>query len=125
MTGTWGEGGVSLTTPQFNFALETKNWWLFVVEGINNGNTEVHQFDNPVRLVNRFIFDSSWKQLVNSASSLEKSLPCIGDKIKLPHGDSEYQVLSISHRGEISVFELVNEFGKKVKKPYNNNWELI
>ena len=125
LTGIWGKGGVGLTPAQFNLALDTQNWWLFVVEGINNADTEVHQFYNPVRLVNRFSFDSSWKQLIDSASTSEKPLPSIGDKIKLPDGDEEYQILSISPRGEINLFELVNAFGKKVKKPYNNNWELI
>lgn len=125
LTGIWGKGGVGLTPAQFNLALGTQNWWLFVVEGINNANTEVHQFDNPVRLVNRFSFDSSWKQLIETVSTPEKPLPSIGDKIKLPDGDEEYQILSISPRGEINLFELANAFGKKVKKPYNNNWELV
>ncbi|MBA6328135.1 DUF3883 domain-containing protein [Colwellia sp. MB02u-6] len=125
LTGIWAEEGVGLTPAQFNLALDTQNWWLFVVENINTRNTEVHQFDNPVRLVNRFNFDSSWKQLIDTASTPEKPLPSIGDKIKLPDGDEEYQILSISPRGEINLFELVNAFGKKVKKPYNNNWELV
>jgi len=68
LTGDWGEGGVSVTESQFEFAQVYDNWWLFVVENINTQNTCVHTFENPVQQVNRFMFDCSWKRISETSS---------------------------------------------------------
>jgi len=64
LTGQWRQGGVGITEHQLDFAQKQKDkWWLFVVENINTNNTKVYQFKNPILEANRFMFDSSWKQL--------------------------------------------------------------
>ncbi len=64
LTGQWGQGGVGITEHQLDFAQKQKDkWWLFVVENINTNNTKIYQFENPVLEANKFMFDSSWKQL--------------------------------------------------------------
>ncbi|WP_440879122.1 sacsin N-terminal ATP-binding-like domain-containing protein [Vibrio natriegens] len=127
LTGTWSEGGVSLTPSQFNFALETTNWWLFVVENINRENPQVHKFENPVRIVNRFAFDSSWKPLAKSVSSSTISKPLVGDKVKLPNSDDIYEVIKITNRGKIELFVLQTNCPakKKLSKPFQMNWEVL
>lgn len=61
LTGPWGDGGVSVTLPQVAFAYEHKNWWLIVVENLNDEPVEVHQLNNPILEMNKVMFDCSWK----------------------------------------------------------------
>ncbi len=65
LTGKWGEGGVAITKNQIEFALEKNDkWWLFIVEGINTESPKnILSLRIPVLEANRFMFDSSWKQL--------------------------------------------------------------
>lgn len=98
LTGMWGRGGVSLTPKQIKYALKPElkdKWWLFVVEGINMGNIQITQFPNPVYEANKFMFDSSWKQLAYQPEKI--------DKIEIPKVDECYEVLEDGIRRKYKI----------------------
>ena len=98
LTGMWGKGGVSLTPKQVKYALKPElkdKWWLFVVEGINTGNTQITQFPNPVYEANKFMFDSSWKQLAYQPEKI--------DKREIPKVDECYEVLEDGIRRKYKI----------------------
>ncbi|WP_019029046.1 DUF3883 domain-containing protein [Colwellia piezophila] len=68
LTGSWRDRGVSVTLPQVKFALENDNWWLVVIENINQHPVNVYQLKNPVLEMKRFMFDSSWKKIARDIS---------------------------------------------------------
>lgn len=127
LTGVWGKGGVSVTLPQYEFALETDNWWLFVVEGIETQTPKVYSFENPVRLVNRFAFDSSWKQLSAEIVTVELKKPKLGTRIKLPGSEIIYNVIDIEHKGKIQLYKLESADADRsiIRKTYGAQWEIL
>lgn len=119
LTGVWGEGGVSVTESQLEFAQVHDNWWLFVVENMNTQNTNVHLFKNPVQQANRYMFDHSWKQLAQPANKTPKE----GDKYVLSDGDI-YEVIGIETKGKFYKVKLKEtEVGKEVTTKFDPSWE--
>ena len=122
LTGVWGEGGVSLTAPQLEYAQVFDDWWLFVVENINTNNTIIHTFENPVLQANRFIFDHSWKQLAEPSKHNELVKPEKGDRYLLLN--SIYEVLSIKSMGKFFKVSLKDtQSEKEVIKKFDPSWE--
>ncbi len=122
LTGDWGEGGVSVTESQLEFAQAYDNWWLFVVENINTQNTSVHTFENPVQQANRFMFDCSWKQLSETAQKTHPVIPKEGDRYLL--SNSIYEVNSIESKGKLyKVILKETETGEEVTKKFDPSWK--
>jgi hypothetical protein len=122
LTGEWGEGGVSVTESQFEFAQVYDNWWLFVVENMHTQNTRIHTFENPVQEANRFMFDHSWKQLGETTKNNHLVAPKEGDKYKLP--DDIYKINSIEPMGKLVKVMLEGiKTGKKMTKKFDHSWE--
>ncbi len=104
------------------FAQAYDNWWLFVVENINTENTSVHILENPVQQANRFMFDSSWKQLAETAIKNQLEEPKKGDKYLLT--DGVYEVNSIEPMGAFFKVKLKNaQTTKEVTKKFDPTWE--
>ncbi|WP_457593029.1 DUF3883 domain-containing protein [Hydrogenimonas sp.] len=129
LTGQWGEGGVSLTPTQFEFAKKNiDKWWLFVVEGINTETPKVYQFKNPVIEVNQFMFDSSWKQLAYQKEDIANQEPKVGDRYEIEIDDELkiVEILNIQGKGALSKVELVLENGQKLKPiRFKKSWTKI
>ena len=128
LTGQWGEGGVGITEHQLEFAQKQKDkWWLFVVEGINTENLKVYQFKNPVVEANRFMFDSSWKQLAYPKESILDNEPKVGDKYEIEIGDELKiaKILNIKGKGALLRLEMVLENGQKIKERFKKSWRKI
>ncbi len=128
LTGKWGEGGVSVTEHQFDFAQKQKDrWWLFVIEGINTDSPKVYQFKNPVVEANRFMFDSSWKQLAYQKEDIANQEPKVGDKyeIKIDGEQKIAEITNIKDKGALSKVEMVLENGQKVKVRFKKSWKKI
>jgi len=122
LTGEWGEGGVSVTESQLEFAQAYDNWWLFVVENINTNNTTVNIFENPVQQANRFMFDHSWKQLSETTKNNQPIVPKEGDKYRL--SDGIYEVISIESKGKFYKVRIKEtQTGKEVTKKFDPSWE--
>ena len=123
LTGDWGEGGVSVTHPQIEFAQCYDNWWLFVVENINTQNTKIHVFENPVQQANQFKFDHSWKHISETAKNNQPVPPQKGDKYQL--SDGTYQVSKVKPAGtsfyKVSLEEVTT--GVKKIKRFDPSWE--
>lgn len=123
LTGVWGEGGVSVTESQLEFAQVYDNWWLFVVENINTQNTSVHIFENPVQQANRYMFDHSWKQLAEPAKNNQLIAPKEGDTYLLSDGN-KYEVISTEAKGKLYKVSLKeNKTGKVVPKKFDPSWD--
>lgn len=123
LTGVWGEGGVSVTESQLEFAQVYDNWWLFVVENINTQNTSVHIFENPVQQANRYMFDHSWKQLAEPVKNNQSIAPKEGDTYLLSDGN-KYEVISTEAKGKLYKVSLKeNKTGKVVPKKFDPSWE--
>ena len=121
LTGNWGDGGVGITGRQLEFAQrEKEKWWLFVVENINTGNTQVYQFQNPVLEANTFRFDSSWKQLVYKNGTSENKKPEIGNIYKIDN--NECKIIKVKEKGKFFMIQFEND--NKLKK-FNPSWEKI
>ncbi len=62
--GVWGERGITLTPAQFNFKKENPelDFWLYVVENVFI-DPRIYMIQNPSSKVDRFAFDSGWKQV--------------------------------------------------------------
>jgi len=128
LTGRWGEGGVGITKHQLEFALKQKDkWWLFVVEGINTDNPKIYQFKNPVIEANRFMFDSSWKQLAYQKEDIANQEPKVGDKYEIEiNGEQKIaEITNIKDKGALSKVEMVLENGQKVKVRFKKSWKKI
>ena len=62
--GEWGEKGVALSDTQFDFGRNKGNIsWLYVVENALEPDARIYRIQKATGLVNKFIFDRSWKQL--------------------------------------------------------------
>lgn len=122
LTGRWAEGGVAVTVPQFKFAQEHDNWWLFVVENLNTQNTQVYLLNNPVQKVNRFMFDHSWKQLAEAANIESAEVPENGAKYSL--SGVKYEISSIESKGKLYKVILKNiQTGEEMVKKFDPSWE--
>lgn len=129
LTGQWGEGGVGITEHQLDFAQKQKDkWWLFVVEGINTEKPKVYQFKNPVVEANRFMFDSSWKQLAYQKESISDNEPKVGNKyeIEIEGIMKTCIVTNVKPRGALYQVDLILENGKEIKKKkFKKSWRKI
>lgn len=129
LTGQWAQGGVGITKDQLEFAQKEKDkWWLFVVENINTDNTKVYQFKNPILEANRFMFDSSWKQLTYQSKKIEKQEPKIDDKyeVEIEGLMTTCVITNVKPRGVFFQVDLVLETGKEIKnKKFNKSWKKI
>ena len=127
LTGNWGDGGVNVTSPQYNFALENENWWLFVVEGIEISTPIIHPIKNPVLMINRYAFDSSWQQLSQIPLTEQNKRPEIGSLVKLPGNETIYTVIDIAAQSKIPLYKLESMDNEKhnIKKTYNAQWEML
>ncbi len=122
LTGRWGEGGVAVTESQMKFAQEHENWWLFIVEGINTESIKVYTLENPVSQANRYMFDSSWKQLSLEVKDNQEIIPKEGDEYLLPEGACE--VISVESKGKLYLVKLKSTNSDKIlKKKFNSSWE--
>lgn len=129
LTGQWAQGGVGITKDQLEFAQKEKDkWWLFVVENISTDNTKVYQFKNPILEANRFMFDSSWKQLTYQSQKVENQEPKIDDKyeVEIEGLMTTCVVTNVKPRGVFFQVDLVLETGKEIKnKKFNKSWRKI
>jgi hypothetical protein len=67
--GPWGERGVSLSPPQFNFVIENpdKDFWVYVVEFAREPERlQIHPIQNPAARVNHYFFDHGWKHVAET-----------------------------------------------------------
>jgi hypothetical protein len=130
----WGDCGVALSKPQWEFAMHNDNWWLFVVENMDNefADTSIYRFKNPVRKVNKFMFDRSWEAIADE--SLEcgsKNMPEPttlgieeGQRYKLPTKNKIYEVINVSQKGFMTSVELLDpETNEQFQKNYSHSWE--
>ncbi|MDD2382894.1 MAG: DUF3883 domain-containing protein [Sulfurospirillaceae bacterium] len=129
LTGQWAQGGVGITKDQLEFAQKEKDkWWLFVVENINTDNTKVYQFKNPILEANRFMFDSSWKQLTYQSKKIENQEPKIDDKyeVEIVGLITTCVITNVQPRGVFFQVDLILETGKEIKnKKFNKSWKKI
>gem|GEM_PF-1793901 len=120
----WGEGGVSITKSQYDFALVKKDkWWLYVVENLNNEFIKVHRLQNPVLQVNRFTFDNSWKLLSKDLDDEPKK----GDKYMVNAKGTEevMTVLNVKKMGPIFAVELLSSSDDIIKRKFSKKWKKI
>jgi hypothetical protein len=128
LTGRWGDGGVGITEHQLGFALDRKQkdkWWLFVVEGINTENPNVYQFKNPILEANRFIFDSSWKQLAYQSEI--STQPKVDEVYEIEFNGELKQatITKIKGKGSLLKIEMVLKDGKKITDKFSKRWRKI
>jgi hypothetical protein len=135
LTSKWGLGGVAISPSQLEFATEHENWWLFVVEDINEqvDITLIHQFQNPVRKISEFRFDNSWKPLANSGLDIKTSAidskgerPQVGEVFLIPSSDFLIEVLEVFPRGELTMVSAKNlDTGSIRKLKFKPDWEIV
>ncbi len=122
LTGKWREGGVAVTAPQMKFAQAHENWWLFIVEGINTRAMKVYRLENPILQANRYMFDSSWKQLSLEMEENKEIIPKEGDKYRLKKGVCE--VISVEKKGKLYRLKLkLIDSDEELTKKFNPSWE--
>jgi len=66
----WGDRGVTLSTPQFNFTKEypRKDFWLYVVEYARDpSKRKITRIQDPASKVDKYAFDSGWRDVGESA----------------------------------------------------------
>jgi|LWDU01.1.fsa_nt_gi hypothetical protein len=128
LTGKWGSGGVGITEHQLDFALDQKQkdkWWLFVVEGINTENPNVYQFKNPVLEANRFMFDSSWKQLAYQSEINTKPKVDEMYEIELNGELKQAKIIKIKAQGSLLKIEMVLENGQIITDKFSKKWRKV
>jgi hypothetical protein len=98
------------------------------VEGINTDNPKIYQFKNPVIEANRFMFDSSWKQLAYQKKDIINQEPKVGDKyeIEIEGTMKTCIVTNVKPRGALYQVDLILENGKEIKKKkFKKSWRKI
>jgi hypothetical protein len=122
LSGPWGVGGVALTSSQLEFAQVNDNWVLFIVENINTVHPSVYVLDNPVQSANRYMFDSSWKQLSKDLSAKVENTPSTGDNYKLP--DGIYEISEVISKGIFQKVKLKHiETKVESTRKFDQLWE--
>ena len=124
----WDELGVSVTPSQFEFAHRHENWWLVIVENIavESVGTSITQIENPVKLINQFRFDESWRQM--KAQDIQPKLtqqrkPEVGCVYYVPELDEEFKIVSLESRGaffKIAAKSLVS--GNQIPLKFDSSW---
>jgi len=72
--GDWGDLGVGLTKPQFEFARQKgEDFWLYVVERAGDASPRVHRIRNPAAQITQYRFDGNWARLAEKGSAAERA----------------------------------------------------
>jgi hypothetical protein len=70
ISGAWGQGGVTLSQPQFKAAQELKDrFWLYVVANAGTPFEIIYRIQNPALLVRSFVYDYGWQALAEANTS--------------------------------------------------------
>ncbi len=61
-TGSWKNMGVSISSTQFSDAQDKgSNYWLYVVDNVDESYAKVYAIQNPAMKIDKFMFDGGWK----------------------------------------------------------------
>jgi hypothetical protein len=61
-TGSWKNMGVSISSTQFSHAQDKgSNYWLYVVDNVDESYAKVYAIQNPAMKIDKFMFDGGWK----------------------------------------------------------------
>lgn len=67
----WGEGGVGITAPQYQFGADNGHaFYLAVVERVSSGVGTIYYIQDPIGKITQHRFDDGWKQLSQPLPSI-------------------------------------------------------
>jgi hypothetical protein len=103
INGEWSVAGVGISARQYREA-QTRgdNYWLYVVENVFFETPTIHRFQNPVKNIGNYRFDSNWRKLGNSENGESNDPKTLGMMVYVD--GKQATIVEITSRGELGDY---------------------